>query len=91
MAGKSEYSRKLDYNNAYNRKTYKSYSVRFNRNTESDLIQWLESKESLKEYIVSLIEKDMEKTLRKQTKKKAEKESEKKKSKHKSDKKNGKK
>lgn len=91
MAGKSEYSRKLDYNNAYNRKTYKSFSVRFNKNSESELIQWLESKEGLKDYIVVLIKKDMEKASRKQSRKKAEKENGKKKSKRKSEKKSGKK
>lgn len=91
MSGKSEYSRKLDYNNAYNRRTYKSFSVRFNKNTESEIIQWLESRGSLKDYIVGLITKDMEKASRKSSKKKSDKENGKKKSDHKSDKKSGKK
>ena len=52
MPGKSVYSKKLDYNNAYNRKTYKSFSVRFNKTSETEIIEWLESKDSLKEYLV---------------------------------------
>lgn len=91
MPGKSVYSKKLDYNNAYNRKTYKSFSVRFNKKTETDLIAWLESKDSLKEYFVELIKKDMEKSNKKSEKKKSGKDSGKKKSSKKEGKKSSKK
>lgn len=87
MPGKSVYSKKLDYNNAYNRKNYKSFSVRFNKTSETELIEWLESKESLKEYVVELIKKDMKKS----EKKKSGKDSGKKKSSKKEGKKSSKK
>lgn len=91
MPGKSVYSKKLDYNNAYNRKTYKSFSVRFNKTSETEIIEWLESKDSLKEYFVELIKKDMEKYNKKAEKKKAGKDSGKKKSSKKVGKKSSKK
>ncbi len=91
MPGKSVYSKKLDYNNAYNRKTYKSFSVRFNKTSETEIIEWLESKDSLKEYFVELIKKDMEKSNKKAEKKKAGKDSGKKKSSKKVGKKSSKK
>ena len=72
MAVKTEYSKKLTYNNAYNRKTYKSFSVRFNKNTEAEYIDWLSSKESLKDYLTGLIDKDMNKVKKKQKKDKRE-------------------
>lgn len=91
MPGKSVYSKKLDYNNAYNRKTYKSFSVRFNKTSETEIIEWLESKDSLKDYFVELIKKDMEKSNKKAEKKKAGKDSGKKKSSKKVGKKSSKK
>ena len=91
MPGKSVYSKKLDYNNAYNRKTYKSFSVRFNKTSETEIIEWLESKDSLKEYFVELIKKDMEKSNKKAEKKKSGKDSGKKKSSKKVGKKSSKK
>lgn len=68
---KTDYAKKLAYNNAYNRQNYKSFSIRLNKETETDLIDWLNSKEKVKEYLVHLIEKDMEKESKKKNKKKS--------------------
>jgi len=56
---KTQYKHKLEYNNEYNRNNYRSFSVRFNINSEKDIIKWLEDKESVKSYIVDLINNDM--------------------------------
>ena len=68
MSAKLQYKRKLEYNNTYNRNNYRSFAIRFNINTEQDIINWLENKEGVKAYIQSLIEEDMKK--KKATKKK---------------------
>ena len=68
MSTKQQYKRKLEYNNTYNRNNYRSFAIRFNINTEQDIINWLENKEGVKAYIQSLIEEDMKK--KKTTKKK---------------------
>ena len=60
MARKSQYKKKLEYNNTYNRNNYRSFSVRFNNKTETDIIEWLEKKEFVKAYLTSLIKADME-------------------------------
>jgi len=60
MAGKkAAYRRKLNYNNAYNRENYRSFSVRYSINSEQDIIEWLQDKGSVKEYLTTLIRKDM--------------------------------
>ena len=60
-----QYQKKLEYNNDYNRKNYRSFSIRYNITDEADIIQWLETKESKKEYITELIQNDMRKTAKK--------------------------
>lgn len=57
---KNTYQKKLDYNNNYNRENYRSFSIRYSRVNEKDMIEWLESKKSIKAYVTSLIRKDME-------------------------------
>ncbi|HAW13531.1 MAG: hypothetical protein PUE44_07175 [Bulleidia sp.] len=52
---------RMDYNNAYNRNNYRSFSIRFNQKTEREIIHWLESKHSIKSYITELILNDMRK------------------------------
>lgn len=59
MSRKTQYKRKLAYNNQYNRNNYRSFSVRFNINGEADIIEWLEKKKGVKAYITSLIQNDM--------------------------------
>ncbi len=66
---KTSYDNKLEYNNTYNRNNYRSFSMRLNNEKEKDIIQWLESQDSLKDYLLTLIEKDMEKSKKKQNKK----------------------
>ena len=58
---KKQYRERLDYNNAYNRSNYRSFSVRFNNSSEKEVIAWLESRESVKGYIEQLIREDMAK------------------------------
>ncbi len=60
MPKKSQYKRKLEYNNTYNRNNYRSFSVRFNNKSETDIIEWLEKKEFVKAYLTGLIRADME-------------------------------
>lgn len=64
---KTSYETRLEYNNTYNRNNYKSFSMRLNNNDEADLIDWLKSQDSTKEYLVSIIRKDMEKSSKKRT------------------------
>lgn len=71
MPTKNQYKNKLEYNNTYNRNNYRSFSVRFNNKTETNLIEWLEGQESIKGYLTSLIEADIKKQEKK--KKSAEK------------------
>ena len=52
-------TKKIDYNNRYNREHYRTISFRFNWNSERDLIDHLRSKRSPKAYIVRLIRQDM--------------------------------
>lgn len=66
---KTSYDNKLEYNNTYNRNNYRSFSMRLNNEKEKDIIQWLESQDSLKDYLLTLIEKDIEKSKKKQNKK----------------------
>lgn len=60
MPKKSQYKRILEYNNTYNRNNYRSFSVRFNNKSETDIIEWLEKKEFVKAYLTGLIRADME-------------------------------
>ncbi|MBR3356286.1 MAG: hypothetical protein IKG46_00345 [Solobacterium sp.] len=60
-----QYQKKLQYNNEYNRKNYRSFSIRFNIKDEADIIEWLESKEGVKSYVTELIQNDIRKTAKK--------------------------
>lgn len=61
MSRESQYQRKIAYNNNYIKKYYRSFSLRFNIKTESDIIHWLEKKKKIKSYITGLIREDMKK------------------------------
>ena len=56
------YQKKLEYNNAYNRDNYRSFSIRYGRESEKKIINWLEKQDSIKGYVTELILADMEKT-----------------------------
>ena len=56
------YQKKLEYNNAYNRENYRSFSIRYGKENEKKIIAWLEKQDSVKGYITGLIEADMEKS-----------------------------
>lgn len=73
MTKKTQYQHKLEYNNTYNRTNYRSFSVRFSLVNEKDMINWLEKKNGVKEYISELIAADMKKNKNKKPKKTAEK------------------
>ncbi len=64
-----EYKKRLDYNNTYNRNNYRSFSMRLHNTKEEEIIQWIESKDSVKDYLLSLVKKDMEKSKKKTNKK----------------------
>jgi hypothetical protein len=65
MPNKDQYQNKLEYNNTYNRNNYRSFSVRFNNKSETNIIEWLESQDSIKGYLTSLIEADIKKQEKK--------------------------
>lgn len=44
----------------YIRKAYSRFEIRLRKDTEADIIEWLESKESVNSYLKALIRKDME-------------------------------
>ena len=60
MKSKSNYEKRLEYNNTYNRNNYRSFSMRLHNENEADLIEWIESQDSVKEYLLSLVRKDIE-------------------------------
>lgn len=62
MKSKSNYEKRLEYNNTYNRNNYRSFSMRLHNENEADLIEWIESQDSVKEYLLSLVRKDIEKS-----------------------------
>ncbi len=64
----SSYAKKLDYNNSYNRKNYRSFSIRYNTESEKEYIEWLESRKELKAYITQLIKADIKKRNRRKNK-----------------------
>lgn len=45
----------------YQRKAYKSYSIRIRKDTDQNVIDYLDSKPNVAQYIVSLIRADMNK------------------------------
>jgi hypothetical protein len=65
MKKKTDYENKLEYNNEYNRRNYQSFSVRFNLDSERDVIKYLQSQESIKTYLETLIRADMKKKKKK--------------------------
>lgn len=67
MKKPDKYRRKLDYNNAYNRENYHSFSVRFDIKDEKKIIRWLEKQPGVKSYISGLIEADMKKAAKKRS------------------------
>lgn len=48
-------------NTVSDRKNARCYSLKFSRNTDRDVINWLDSQESIQGYIKSLIKDDMKK------------------------------
>ena len=46
MKSKSNYEKRLEYNNTYNRNNYRSFSMRLHNENEADLIEWIESQGS---------------------------------------------
>ena len=52
------------YRRDYNKANYKSVSIRFHKEKEKDVIIWLESKESIRDYLIDLINKDINEVLK---------------------------
>ncbi|WP_105302431.1 hypothetical protein [Anaerolactibacter massiliensis] len=66
---KNTYEKKLEYNNAYNRENYRSFSIRYSKDSEKKIISWLEKQPGVKAYITDLILADMESAKAKKAKK----------------------
>ena len=56
---------KADYTAAYNKRNYHSYTIRFNINSESDIIRRISEEGGVKEYITRLIWQDIKARKRK--------------------------
>lgn len=52
-----------DYRNDYNKEHYKSISLRLDKVKDRDVIEWLLSKDNIKQYLVELINKDIEEVI----------------------------
>ena len=52
-----------EYRNMYNRKHYKSFSIRLHYDKEIEIIDWLLYKPNVKKYIVDLINDDIKRCL----------------------------
>lgn len=52
------------YRSDYNKANYKSVSIRFHKEKEKDIIMWLESKDSIRDYLIDLINKDIDEVLK---------------------------
>ncbi|MBP3890547.1 MAG: hypothetical protein J6D29_00030 [Solobacterium sp.] len=61
----TEYQKKLLYNNTYNREHYRSFSIRYDIESEKQIIKWLEKQPTLKGYVTELILNDMKKAKKK--------------------------
>ena len=61
----TEYQKKLLYNNMYNREHYRSFSIRYDIESEKQIIKWLEKQPTLKGYVTELILNDMKKSKKK--------------------------
>ena len=48
-------------NTSSDRKNARCYSLKFSRNTDAELIEWLDSQESIQGYLKRLIREDLEK------------------------------
>lgn len=55
---------KSEYTQKYNKDTYKCISFRFNKQSEPDLIAWLDNQDSVTDYIRKLIRSDMKTSQR---------------------------
>lgn len=51
----------LKAKNKYNKKAYKNYSFRLNKNTEKNVIDWIEKQGKTKPYLYDLIIDDIKK------------------------------
>lgn len=59
LSSKKRYQTKLAYNRDYNKRTYKSISIRLNQIKDIDVIKKLMTQESIKDYICMLVRRDL--------------------------------
>lgn len=59
LSSKKRYQNKLEYNREYNKRTYKSISIRLNQIKDMDVIKKLMMQESIKDYICKLVRRDL--------------------------------
>ena len=50
-----------EYNNDYNKKTYKLISLRLRKKEDANIINFLKTKKSINSYLLDLIKEDMKK------------------------------
>ena len=62
LSSKKRYKKKLEYNRDYNKRTYKSISIRLNQIKDVDVIKKLMMQESIKDYICKLVRRDLNET-----------------------------
>ena len=48
----------------YQERSLKQIKFALNRNTDKDLIEWIEKKENVRQYLIKLIKEDMEKAAK---------------------------
>lgn len=53
--------RKTEYDLAYAKQNIRRVTIGFNRNTDADLLDYMESIENMQKYLKDLIRQDMEK------------------------------
>ena len=61
MSEKKEFNYK-EYQNVFNKQTYKLISLRFRKKEDADLLDFLKTKKSINAYIISLIKEDYKKS-----------------------------
>ena len=68
MFSKESYKHYREYQQEYQKKTYRMFNIRFSYTNDAELIEWMENQEQLAPYIRDLVTKDMEKKKKKQKK-----------------------
>lgn len=60
-------TKKNTYHDAWERENIRKFPIKFNKQTEKELVDWLEKKSNRQAYVKSLIEADMKASKRTET------------------------